>query len=212
MALIQINTLWSLEKIRPIYYFNTESLQVINSANGYIKTVYLGKRGYPVVFLERSEPTKKGRMRNNVPMHKIVALAMINNGPYELIEHLDDNPLNYDPINLKFSNHKNNYDTAKINGKVFRDESKFELCLLDGTIYTGTMRQISEKSEIPRGTLYDRLYNDKPNKKWNIHYIKQIYESREKSHASKFTKLNNRDSNGFMFLNWKRDIRNRSTD
>lgn len=79
-------------------------------------------------------------------------------------------------------------------------------------LYEGTMRQISEKSGIPRGTLYDRLYNNKPNRKWNIHYIRQIYESREKLHASKSVKLNNRDSNGFIILHWKRDIRNRSTD
>lgn len=100
--MIQICTLKSLENVKPFYYI-TENLKIVNMISGREKSIWFSKRGgYPMVSLEQYGSDRP----KNVPIHKIVALAFIDNrDDYTLIEHLDDNPSNYHPSNLMFSDH-----------------------------------------------------------------------------------------------------------
>ena len=96
-------------------------------------------------------------------MHKIVALAMISNEPYILIEHLDDNKLNYHPENLRFSNKIENAKSMARNGICNHYEKQFEVEMLNGERYTGTMKELSKTTGIPRASLYDRYYRKRSN-------------------------------------------------
>lgn len=101
--IIQINKLYSLQDIQP-YYYISEKYKVINMETNREKVVTIGKRGYPYVTLETSTAGKNKK----VCMHKLVALAFIDNKPYILIEHKDDNKLDYRKENLIFGNHSTN--------------------------------------------------------------------------------------------------------
>lgn len=157
--MIQISSLYSLEDVQD-YYFLTDSLEVVNTEAGNKLSVYVNARGYPVVFLQ----LKKGSSmeRKQVFMHKLVALAFINNGPYILIEHIDDNKLDYRPENLKFSNHSANGKNAFVTGKHVLHERLFEVILANGDKYQGTMKELAKLTGIPRATLYDRFYKGCP--------------------------------------------------
>ena len=151
--MIKVNTLYSLENISDCYYFDTEFLKVFNAFTNTYKKVCVNKRGYPVVYLQRSDRVHQ----QNVPMHKIVALAMIHNGPYKLIEHLNDDKMDYRPENLVFSNQKNNVLRAFDNGIRVCKARIFRVELMSGSVFEGTMRQIAKESKIAMGTLYDHL-------------------------------------------------------
>lgn len=154
--MIQICMLKSLENVKPIYYI-TDDLKIVNIVTKTTKSIWYSKRGgYPMVSLERYG----SKHPLNVPMHKIVALAFIENrDDYILIEHLDDNPMNYNPENLMFSNHSNNGKRAFINGHSNRVEKQYSVSLCNGKRYTGTMKEISKRTGIKRATLYDHLYH-----------------------------------------------------
>lgn len=151
--MIKISSLYSLENVQDFYELDENTLEVWNTKTGTIKTVNINKRGYPIVFLQK----KGGGHCINVPMHKIVALALINNGPYRLIEHLDDNKLDYRPENLAFSNQSNNGFHAFDNGKHVVIARTFAVLLENGKEYSGTMRKISNDSGVPLGALYDNF-------------------------------------------------------
>ena len=162
--LIQINSLYSLENVAPIYYLDTENLSVINVKTNTEKKISLSKRGYPIVYLELKEHKPSSKRTNlNVPMHKIVALALIKNAPYTLIEHLDDNPKNYSPENLRFSNQRENSKSMYRNGITNHYEKIFKLEMLNGEQYVDNMKNLSKISGIPRATLYDRYYYSRSN-------------------------------------------------
>ena len=141
---------------------------------------YIAGRGY--VYVSLFSPLRaKNRF---IKMHKIVALCMINNGPYILIEHINDNKLDNSPENLKFSDKRSNSISMYKNGISNHDESVFEVKMMDGALYVGTMKEISSKSGIPRGTLYDRFYKgigpDTSRTKHRFKYIKEIYKGKQR--------------------------------
>lgn len=181
MTYTKINTLWSLEDIQDRYVFCHEDKQVYNVETNHKLKIRVDKQGYCTVSL--SSNVKKVK---TVKYHKIIALALINNGPYELIEHIDDDPLNNDVTNLKFSNKRDNMLSAFKNNKVPTEPSKFEIKMKDGSTYVGTMKEISKESGIALGTLYDHL--DYPDKvvtnrtKYHFEYIKEIYVGTERHH------------------------------
>jgi hypothetical protein len=150
--MIQICSLYSLHDISPVYYINTKR-QVINIQSNAVKKVWITSNGYPSVTL-----ATKDKKAKNVTMHKIVALAFIKNKPYKVIEHIDDNKLDYRSKNLKFSNQKDNVLSAIRNGKKIIRERIFKVLLVSGDKYTGSMKEISEQTGIARGTLYDHFY------------------------------------------------------
>lgn len=159
--MIRINTLKTLECVKSIYAIN-DDLQIINTDTDYVKKVWISKRGYPMVSLETTNDKAM-----NVPVHKIVALAFIDNrADYELIEHLDDNKLNYQVDNLMFSNHSANGKRAFTNGCVIRDEMLVELVDNFANKYVGTIKEVSAITKISRATLYDNLYNERTPKKF----------------------------------------------
>lgn len=93
---VQINTLYSLEDIDDRYWL-TRHNRVYDNVTGKLVNVRLTNFGYPSVDMKRSD----GSCRS-VTMHKIIALARINNGPYECIEHLNDIPWDLRVSNLCF--------------------------------------------------------------------------------------------------------------
>lgn len=150
--MIQVCSLYSLEIVKPIYYVTTD-LRVINIVTNIEKSLSINKGGYPYVSLETIE-----NRTLKVPIHKIIALAFIYNGPYKLIEHLDDNKLNYSLSNLKFSDSRSNTLNAFKNGKIVRYESIFRV-VFDNYDVVGSMYELSQQLGISRGTLYDIYYN-----------------------------------------------------
>lgn len=158
---IKINTLHSLEDVKD-YYVITEDLKIVNTCTGYVKTLWLNHGGYPTVTLETNSS------RNvNVVMHKIVALAFIENlKTYELIEHLNDIKTDYSVNNLMFSNHSNNGKRAFQNGLINRVERTYRVTMYDGTSYIGTMKELSKALGISRYTLYDNVYKDRVSRKF----------------------------------------------
>ena len=179
--LIQINSLYSLEDVSPVYYLDTERLSVVNIKTGREKKISPNKRGYPVVYLELKNHKPSGRTSVNVTMHKIVALALIKNAPYTLIEHLDDNQMNYSPENLRFSDQRSNLETMRRNGISNHHDKIFIVEMVDGRQYIDTMKNLSKILGIPRATLYDRYYfsrsNDLPRSKYQIKEIRLAKES-----------------------------------
>ena len=73
-------------------------MRVVDTLSSQCVQEYIAGRGY--VYVSLFSPLRaKNRF---IKMHKIVALCMINNGPYILIEHINDNKLDNSPENLKF--------------------------------------------------------------------------------------------------------------
>ena len=178
MAYTHLNTLWSLEDVLDEYVFCHEDKQIYNLRKRQKAKISIDVQGYCVLNLRSIQ----GKFKV-VKYHKIVALALINNGPYELIEHLDDNPLNNDVSNLLFSNKHDNAMRMYANGKTNTTPSIFEFCLEDSTtegqIYRGTIKEIVKESGIPNGTVYDHIYNphDRPGSghtKYVFRYIREL--------------------------------------
>lgn len=181
MEYTKINTLWSLENIIDDYIFNHQDMQIYNKKSNFRKTISIDSQGYCVVYLQCKDGTCK-----SVKYHKIIALSLIRNEPYELIEHLDDNKLNNDVSNLKFSNKRDNGLHAFENKKHVIHPSVFEFCLESGEIYKGTIREISKQSNIPEGTLYDYIYNGvnrstTSKTKYRFRYINEIVVGDQRS-------------------------------
>lgn len=166
---IKINTLKSLETVKDIYEI-TDDLQIVNTATGYVKKLWKNKGGYPMVSLE----TICSGCPINVPMHKIVALAFIENKEfYSLIEHLNDNKEDFSINNLKFSNHVDNGKRAFVNGCVNRNENLYKIILNNGSIMIDTIKNLSNALHIAKNTLYDNVYvNRKPTKFRSIELYK----------------------------------------
>lgn len=154
--MVQINSLYSLENVRP-YYFINDKHEIINTLKDRKLKVWTSVRGYQMVTLQ-ADKRKRGI---NVPLHKLVALACINNGPYELIEHLDDDKFNNRIENLKFSDQSSNMKSAFRNKRIVRKERVFKLTMISGEERIGTMKELSSASGISRATLYDRLYKER---------------------------------------------------
>lgn len=159
-SLIQINTLWGCENVKDFYYL--DGYNVVNINTGHMKTISKlnGKRGYPYVTLE----TKLGNNKKCL-MHHLIALAYIDNKPYEIIEHLDDDADNYNIENLMFSNQAQNVKRAFENGRPNRIEKTFELVLQTGEKFVGTIKELAEKTKIPKSSIYMVYYRQSPGRK-----------------------------------------------
>lgn len=192
MNFTAINSLWSLENIRDGYVvcYENKFIYDIRCTPYKLLKLHPDFQGYLVVSLYQQNsklPVK------NIFYHKILALAFINNGPYELIEHLDDDKLNNDISNLRFSNKRDNGLRAFANNKHVHKSSIFEFCMEDGTIYRGKISEISKQSGIPAGTLYDRIYTERPCKsrrtKYRFKYIKELEYGTTRGYNAKNNKL-----------------------
>ena len=158
---VKINTLYRCEDVSDIYYFI--NYNVVNIATGHIKAIsrMSYKKGYPYVTLET-----KSKVRNKkVLMHHLVALAYIENKPYEVIEHLDDDAENYDVSNLIFSNQLANIRRASENGLMKNPERIFRITFHNGESHIGTMLELQDKLKIPKQTMYCRFYKNSPGRK-----------------------------------------------
>lgn len=161
--MVRICSLYSLENI-DASYFITEALEIVDiNRNKKIKP-WVSVRGYPTVTLRAD--TNSPRKCRNIPMHRIVALAFIENKPHVLVEHIDDNKLDYRPENLKFGTKSSNGKNAFTTGCQKRPERKYRLELIDGTVYEGTAKELSAQTGITRSILYysvGREFNTRPN-------------------------------------------------
>ena len=157
--MIQINQLYSLENISDCYYIN-EQFQIININTGKIKSLSLGKRGYLYVSLNEKITNRQVK----VYLHKIIALAFINNGPYEAINHIDGNKLNCHPSNLEFctkaynTRHAFEHGLVPIVSRIFKVEQFVRPFFV--RYYQGTMKELSVMMSIPLATLYDIFYKE----------------------------------------------------
>ena len=158
-----------MQDIEDFYYIIDENT-VINTTNGVVKTATKSKkRGYWYYTLQT-----KNKKQKKVPKHKLNALAFIENRPYELIEHKDDNKDNNSPSNLTFSDHKRNMLTAYDNGITNHPNTKrFLLIDLNGVEYEGSTKEISLQSGIPRSSLYCAILNNRNYGK-KFKYIREL--------------------------------------
>lgn len=157
--MIQINSLYSLEDVKD-YYYVTEDLKIVNINTNYVKKYSKDYQGYPYVTLESNRGSNM-----KVFVHKIIALAFIENKEYILIEHKDDNVENYSIENLEFGNHSTNGKNAFRTGLHKRKEKIFEVTMKEsGDIYTGTIKELVMSTGIPKGTLYDNSYKNRSRK------------------------------------------------
>lgn len=147
-----INQLYSLEDVHTKYYLTYLDLIYDTLRNVYIP-IHILSNGYPAVTLCRNEPGLHGR---EITLHKVIALARIHNGPYELIEHLDDNCLNLQYSNLKFSSKRDNALSAFRNGRRDCPSNTYRVTMLNGEIYEGTMAELERMTGVPRETIYDK--------------------------------------------------------
>lgn len=165
--MIKINTLITLENISDCYYVNND-LEIYNIKTKHIKKQTLGLRGYYYVTLN-----DKNNKQIKVPIHKIIALAFINNKPYEVINHIDGNKLNNSINNLEFVTQKDNIKHSWDIGTTIRKEQLFEI-EINSKKYIGTIKELSMQTKIPKGTLYDLYYKRKSSNYHNINYIIKV--------------------------------------
>ncbi|MBQ7629445.1 MAG: hypothetical protein IJS81_04425 [Selenomonadaceae bacterium] len=160
-APVQINTLKGFENVKDYYFLI--GYDVVNTITGHKKKLSFYKRNYPYVTLE----TKDSTSNKKCLLHRLLALAYLysENGAFDLVEHLDDNPLNYDLNNLKFSSRSENGKRAFSNGHPNRIDKVFQVKFKDGKVYTGTMKELSVLLNIPRQTLYCRYYEQTQGRK-----------------------------------------------
>lgn len=158
---LPINSLYSLEHIPDNYWLTNYNL-VFDKLRERHKGISILTTGYPSVSFSIRNKT------HTVTLHKIIALARINNGPYECIEHINDDPFDVRVSNLRFSTQRENALSAFKNNKRDCPEAIFKAVLKNGSVFTGTMRELQVKTGIPRLTLYDRYYKGPfdPNRKY----------------------------------------------
>jgi hypothetical protein len=137
-----------------------KKLEIVNRKTGHTKRQSTDYHGYKYVTCNNID-----NRQIKVFVHKIIALAFINNGYYEVINHKngirDDNRV----CNLEFTTNSENIKHAYRTGLAFRKEVVFEVVLHDGTFAVGTMKELSKRLGIPRGTLYDNYYYAKNSRK-----------------------------------------------
>lgn len=170
----KINELYSLDWASDCYYVNN-NLEIINKDTNKIKSQSVGKRGYKYVTLNR----KSDNVQIKVYVHKIIALAFINNGEYECINHKDGNKLNNAVDNLEFCTNQENIIHAWNNSLIVRNERVFKIAFNNGTTKINTMKELQKETCISRITLYDLYYKNKGSKKWNIKQIEEYFGSQE---------------------------------
>ena len=159
----KINELFSLEWASDCYFID-DNLNIVNVKTGNLKSKTIGKRGYYYVTLNRRDDNKQVK----VYYHKIVALAFIHNGPYDVINHIDGNKLNDSVSNLEFCSQKHNVQHAFKTKLVNRNEKRFLIRFLDGSECVMTAKDASNIIGIPRITLYDLYYKHSRSPKWSI--------------------------------------------
>ena len=163
-APVQISSLYGFVNVKDFYCL--VGYDVVNMKTGHIKKLSFHKRNYPYVTLE----TKDTSSNRKFLLHHLLALAYINNGEFKVLEHIDDNPLNYDISNLQFSTQSENLKRAFKNGHGNRTDKIFIVTLSNGESYEGTLKELSSLLEIPRQTLYCRYYKQTPGR--NIQSVK----------------------------------------
>ena len=168
--MVKINTLCGFENVKDIYYI--KDFDVFNIVTGHKKKVtYIpqGKLKYPYVTLER----KNNKYGKKCTMHRLMAMAYIENRPCESVEHLNDVKTDYSIANLLLSNQSENLKRAFVNGHPNRTDKIFIAEMLNGDTHKGTMKELAIKTGISRQTLYSNLYSKHRGKR-----IKSVIEVR----------------------------------
>ena len=138
------------------YYFLTMNNLVYNKDTDTYCAISITQSGYPYVTVALGDVGSN--LWKKITLHKIIALARINNAPYNCIEHINDNPLDLRVENLRFSSMKKNAKSAFINGHRDTPSALFRVELFNGDVLEGTLKQIEKQTGISRITLYDRFY------------------------------------------------------
>lgn len=182
---IPLNSLYSLENVRP-YYFLTKNNLVFNKESNIYCAISLTQAGYPYITVALGELGSNAWRK--ITLHKIIALARINNKPYTCIEHINDNPLDIRVQNLRFSTQQQNVVSAFTNGHRDTPSALFRVELFDGRILEGTLKQIQKDTGISRITLYDRFYKGPrefaTNSRQKVKSVIKIGEEEAKEHLS----------------------------
>ena len=151
---VQICTLLGMEHIRPCYWLTSYNLIYDVDMQRY-PVIGITNRGYPYVGLRTNVINEHA---SSVLLHRAIALSRIANQPHEVVEHLDDNPLNLRVSNLKLSTARENSLRAFSNNRRCCPEAIFAAALPDNTVHIGTMKELVSSTNLPLGTLYDRYY------------------------------------------------------
>lgn len=167
--MIPINSLHTLQDIASCYYIDY-NCNIININTGKILKPTLGNMEYYYVTLYDVYGRKK-----KVTIHKIVALAFIRNGEYEVINHKDGNKANNSPDNLEFCTQQENAIHAINMGltpvkkyKVTFRENVFEY------YDTDTMSSLANRWSIPNDSLRTIFKRGSSSRKYKIEKIEEV--------------------------------------
>lgn len=109
---------WNTISEFPDYEISTEGL-IRNKRTGHIKSSYIGKRGYPVVSLQREH---KQYLRT---VHILLARTFIPNPLNRTqVNHIDGDKTNFALSNLEWCTSKENADHARLTGLHISDGDK----------------------------------------------------------------------------------------
>lgn len=133
----------------------------------------VGKRGYYYVTLNE----KYTNRQKKISVHKIVALAFIKNTPFSVINHIDGNKLNNNINNLEFCTQKENTIHAWKHELVKRKERIFKVFFKKYSL-VGTIKELVDKTKIPKSTLYYLFYSKSSSKKYEIEKIIEIINNK----------------------------------
>lgn len=161
--MIKVNSLYSLENISDCYSV-TDDGQIVNTTTGKVKSQSTLKNGYRYVSLNEKATNRQVK----VTVHKIIALAFIRNEPYEVINHINGCKTDNRKENLEFCTQHNNVIHAWKSGLVARKERLFTVRHMNGLTTSGTMKELSQRLNIPRQTLYDLFYKQKGSAQYQI--------------------------------------------
>ena len=172
MDKVQICKLWSLEDIKPNYWFDTLELKVYNEET----KKYLAENLSRGAFEVKMSTTEGGGKRKHVYIHKLVALSCIHNGPYTKIEARDGDRKNYDPANLIVQT------AIKMTGDV-EDPSLYRVTTIYGDKITGSLKDIASWAGVSYLSMFNMvnrgLEENEPYNRFGINSIIEMHQGED---------------------------------
>ena len=150
-APVQINSLYGFENVKDFYWLI--GYDVVNVSTGRKLKYSLHKGKTPFFAFATKDKTRDKKAL----LHHLLALAYMRNAPFEAVEHIDANPLNYDISNLRFVPYSVLMSHAN-KRKAYKKRSCriFEVTLKNGEIHTGSIPELSARLGIDKQTFYKR--------------------------------------------------------
>lgn len=170
MNRVQICKLWSLEDVKPNYWFDIDEKKVYNEDLDVPVQPESEKNGCKKVRLSLNGSSAEKRRRKRVPVSVLTALACIFNGPFGSIIRIDGDVTNDSPENLCLLN---------MDGEPMfeKDPSLFRISFKNGRVMKGKDRELAGKLGMNITQFKDMIDNGlAKNQPYNKYEITSIIE------------------------------------